>query len=83
MTPEQRRARAALGGLTTASRHDVKEITRPAREAFEKKFLDEVDPDRVLPERERLRRAEAARRAHFTRLAYRSARARAARKGGR
>ena len=40
------------------------------------RFLDEVDPGRCLPERERLRRADAARRAYFTRLAYLSPRKR-------
>jgi len=40
-----------------------------ARAGFERRFLDEVDPDRTLPEPERLRRAEALRRAHMTRLA--------------
>ena len=56
----------------------------PARAAFLNKFEDQVDPDRVLPEAERLRRAESARKAHFARLALASARARAkkARKNG-
>ena len=40
------------------------------------RFVDQVDPERRLPERERLRRADAARRAYFTRLAYLSARKR-------
>jgi hypothetical protein len=40
------------------------------------RFLDEVDPQRLLPEAERLRRATSARKAYFTALAYRSARAR-------
>ena len=41
-----------------------------------KRFLDEVDPDRVLPEPERLRRAAAARKAYFTRLAFLASRRR-------
>ncbi len=49
---------------------------KPARRAFNQRFLDQVDPDRHLPDRERQRRAEAARRAYFTRLAYLSARSR-------
>lgn len=51
--------------------------TGPAREAFNKRFLDEVDPDRKLPEPERLKRAEHARKLHFQRLAFKSAKARA------
>jgi hypothetical protein len=43
------------------------------------RFVDQVDPDRVLPEAERQRRAEAARRAHMAQLAFRSAKARAGR----
>ena len=51
-------------------------VTESDRRAFNQRFLDEVDPERRLPERERLRRADAARRAYFTRLAYLSARKR-------
>jgi predicted HD phosphohydrolase len=61
----------AKGGTNTAK----------AREAFERRFLDEVDPDRVLPEKERNRRAAHARAAYFSKLSAASARAR--RKRGR
>lgn len=76
LTPEQRSLRARLGGLTTAARHDTREITAPARRAFLQRFEDEVDPDRTLPPPERARRAEAAKRLHFARLAMKSAQAR-------
>jgi hypothetical protein len=46
------------------------------------KFEREADPQGVLDPAERARRAEHLRRAHFTRLALASSRARAARKGG-
>jgi len=65
-----------MGGYATAARHDTRELTRPAREAFDRRFIDQVDPDRVLPEAERERRAQAARRAYFAALAFKSARAR-------
>jgi hypothetical protein len=42
--------------------------TRPAREAFFKRFETEVDPDGKLPPDERRRRAEHALRAHMLRL---------------
>jgi hypothetical protein len=42
--------------------------TRPAREAFLRRFEDEVDPDRKLPSDERARRAEHALRAHMLSL---------------
>jgi hypothetical protein len=50
--------------------------TAPGRKAFLARFEDEVDPDRVLPEAERLLRAENARKAWFARLAMKSAAAR-------
>jgi len=65
-----------MGGYAAAARNDTRELTRPAREAFERRFLDQVDPDRVLPEAERERRARAARRAYFSALAFKSAQAR-------
>ena len=65
-----------LGAYVLHSRYDSRELLRPAREAFEAKFEREVDPEGVLPVEERLRRAEMARKAHFTRLALLSAQAR-------
>lgn len=50
--------------------------TANARAAFNKRFEDQVDPDRVLPERERAIRAEHARKAYFLELALKSATAR-------
>jgi hypothetical protein len=47
-----------------------------ALEALELSFLDQVDPDRKLPEGERLRRAAAVRSEHFRRLARRAVLAR-------
>ena len=50
------------------------------RDGLEAKFVREVDPNNELPEAERLRRAESARRAYYQRLALASAKARKARK---
>jgi hypothetical protein len=47
--------------------------TRPAREAFLRRFEREVDPDGLLPPVERRRRAQHALRAYMLRLAKRSA----------
>lgn len=66
-----------LGGLRLAATHDPTEYTAAARQAFRQRFLDAIPTD--LPEGERLRRAEAARRAHYTRLALLSVKARQAR----
>jgi hypothetical protein len=72
--------RGRIGAAVVHSRHDSRELTANARAAFEKRFLDEVDPDRLLPVEERNRRALHARRAYFTRLALASANARALRR---
>lgn len=85
LTPWEAALRGRIGAYALHARHDTRETTRNARVAFLARFLDEVDPDRTLPEPERLRRAEAARKAYFARLALKSARTRAARarrKGG-
>lgn len=78
MTPAERVLQGRLGALAVHSRGRTN--TAPARGAFNQRFLDEVDPDRVLPEAERERRAAFARRAHFTKLALASSRARSARR---
>lgn len=76
LTPSERVMRARMAAYMLHARYDPRETTKPARRAFNQRFLDQVDPDRRLPERERQRRAEAARRAYFTRLAFLSARKR-------
>lgn len=68
--------RARLGAHTLHSRYDSRELTAPARAAFMASFAAAVDPDGMLPEAERARRADHAKRAHFTRMALLSARAR-------
>lgn len=70
--------RGRIGGFTTAARHDTRELTQPARTAFRDKFLNDVDPDHSLPEAERISRADAARRAHYSRMGQLSAISRAA-----
>jgi hypothetical protein len=53
------------------------------RDGLGAKFLREVDPNNELPEVERRRRAESARRAYYQRLALASAKARKARSKSR
>jgi hypothetical protein len=83
LTPSQRSIRARIAAHTLHSTVDSRAHTRPARKAFLERFENEVDPERTLPEPERRRRAESAKTAYFTRLAYRSAIARSSRKGDR
>ena len=65
--------------ISWARTQDRSARTRPAREAFLKRFEREVDPDGRLPPDERRRRAEHALRAHMLRLRKRSMPAKKAR----
>jgi hypothetical protein len=76
LTPSERSLRARLAAYELHSQYDSRDLTAKARATFLQRFEDEVDPDRTLPEAERIRRAEAKRRAYFTRLALKSAQAR-------
>lgn len=77
LSPAERTLRARLAAHALhAQVADPSAHTAPAREAFLDRFERQVDPDGLLPEAERLRRAEHARKAYFTSLAYKSARAR-------
>jgi hypothetical protein len=73
MTPTNFSLLGRLGAFTTHSRHDVRQLTANARKTFLSNFERQVDPDNLLPLPERLRRAQAARKAFFCRLALRSA----------
>lgn len=74
LTPTERTLAARLAAHAMHSQG--KTNTGPARAAFLSKFEREVDPDNVLDPAERARRADHARKAHFTRLALKSAKAR-------
>lgn len=69
------------GAHALHAKYDSRELTKPARAKFLGRFVDEVDPQRMLPEGERLRRAEHAKKSYFTALARKSANARARAKG--
>jgi hypothetical protein len=71
---------ASIGGHAVHAKHDSREIAARARAGQWKRFEDEVDPDRVLSEADRQRRAYHAMKAHMGRLALKSAKARARRK---
>ena len=76
MTPAERTLRARLGAYSLHATHDPRETTAKARATFLRKFEDQVDPAGSLSPQERCRRAEAAKRAYFTKLALRSSQAR-------
>lgn len=76
LSREDARRNGRLGGLTNVARHGAKAVTAPAFEGLKRRFLDEVDPDRVLDPEDRERRAHAALRAHMARLSPKGVRAR-------
>ena len=71
---------AQIAANSRWSKEDPTEQGRIMRAGLERRFLNEVDPNRELPEAERLRRVECAKRAYYQRLALASAKARKARK---
>lgn len=75
LSPAERTLRARLAAHTMHTKHDARETTAAARAAFLARFEAEVDPEGVLPPEERRRRAEHARSAYFTRLAFQRAKA--------
>jgi hypothetical protein len=47
---------------------DRRERTRPGLDAINRRYEDEVDPERKLSQRERQKRAENAKKAHMARI---------------
>ena len=72
--------RSLIGRIGAAALHSQgKTNTQAAREAFNNRFEREVDPEGVLPEAERQKRADKARELYFLRLTKASKDARARR----
>jgi hypothetical protein len=61
--PRERALRARIAAFSLHARYDPRQTTAKARATFATSFERLADPDRKLPIAERLRRAEAARRA--------------------
>ena len=81
LTPEQRAQRARLAALTRWS--SVTERGHGKRQHLFARFVREaLEADPSITDAEAARRAELALKAHMTRLAFNSSRARAARKAG-
>ena len=68
LSETERRARARMGGHAVRAQGRVNTV--PARQAQLDRFVDQVDPDRILPEKERAKRAESARLLYFERLRF-------------
>lgn len=81
LTPAERRLYGRVGGHLRAASGDMPRVAALGREAFNQKFVDQVQaesPD--LPMTEVLKRAGALRRAHFARIAAASVAARRAKR---
>jgi hypothetical protein len=91
LSSSERSQRARLGALRLHATHDPKVTSAPGRAAFLAGFdavhdcamCGRVEIPADLPEHERLRRAEYAKRGHMAQLAYRSARLRSEKKRSR
>jgi hypothetical protein len=86
LTPEQRTLRARIASLShwarEADRHAATEKARENSPSSLGYWERKVDPDGSMNPRSRANMAEAAMKAHFTRLAYASSRARQLRRAG-
>jgi hypothetical protein len=83
LTPSQRVLRARIAANARWSRTpDRLAATEPGRTGFLARFEREVDPDGSLDASTRARLAENARKAHMSRLALASSKARRARQSG-
>jgi hypothetical protein len=78
LTPEQRTQRARIAALTRWAGEDRRAVSR--QHLFARYVREAVEADPSIDHAEAARRAEIAVRAHMTRLAFASSRARAARK---
>jgi hypothetical protein len=83
LTPAERTLRSQIAAHESwANTEDRTARTAKARKALDDKFERQVDPDGILPPAERAKRAEHARKAHYLRMALKSAATRRARKSG-
>ena len=86
LSPSERSLRARIAAHSLHAMRDSCELTAPARRAAREKLnerlLAEIDPRNELPEGERARRLEHARKAHFLRLRLKGLQAKKKRGGG-
>jgi hypothetical protein len=83
LTPAERSLRGKLASYESwANTKDRTARTAPGRAAQLARFEKLVDPDGTMPAEARAKAAEAAKQAHYSRMALLSAKARRARRGG-
>lgn len=77
LTASERKLQASIAGHTSwANTEDRSARTSNARQTFRDSFQDKVDPGHTLSPQERARRGESAYKAHMSRMAFNSAKAR-------
>lgn len=83
LTASERRLHGQIGAHKSWARTpDRAARTLPARLALDAKWENQVDPERQLAPAERAKRAQNARKEHYTKMALKSAQVRRARKEG-
>lgn len=86
LTPAERTLRAKIAAHTRWANADPEARRQQGnrlRAAAERRFEDQVDPERVLSPADRAQRADAARKAHMSRMALASSKARRKKKGSK
>ncbi len=68
-SPDEIRRARQIAAHSGWAKRDAREGTAAARQGFLRRFEHQVDPEGVLPEHERKRRAHHAMQAHMLRLA--------------
>lgn len=76
LTPAERSVRARIAAHHRWAKTDPAEASESARRRIEDRFLREADPTGLLAPAERARRADHLKRAYFSGLALKSAKAR-------
>jgi hypothetical protein len=81
LTPSERRLRSQIGAHKSwAQTENRSDRTAPARQASWDRFEKLVDPEGILHPSDRAKMAQSARKAHFLRMAQKSAQVRRRRK---
>jgi hypothetical protein len=85
LVSEEMAMRGRIGAYALHAKHDTNEVSAPGRAAatasLNARLLAEIDPENQLSEAERERRLRYARKAHYARLALKSAKARRRKSG--
>jgi hypothetical protein len=76
LSSEERSLLGRLGAYTLHSTHDSQELARKSCDTLLRKIEQSIDPQGSLPAQERQRRVYQALKAHYTRMALKSAKVR-------